>query len=176
MPSRKSASSSKSLGVMIPSFTPKSVSAVLLNSDAESENVLLVSNILSILFVLIVLSYIVKVENNCNVCANDTNIKTVKLLSIGLIIYFVLLMLFPVLYHPGVTTVLLIVWIIYLVNIIRYVKKMNTHPTCHSCASDWRKSFMNIIAYIFLTINGIYLIVMIALLLGLSGVVYKALR
>ena len=102
----------------------------------------------NILLLLIILSYVIKVENNCNVCVNDTNLKSVKYMTVGFLIYNVLLLLFPELSNIYVDMVLLLVYVIYFINIIIYVKKMNTQLSCHHCAKDWRKTFMNVYSYI----------------------------
>ena len=96
----------------------------------------------------IILSYVIKVENKCNRCVNDTNLKSIKYMSIGFIIYNILLFSFPNLLDVRVEILSYLVYIIYIISIIKYVKKMNTHETCSSCSKDWRKTFMNIFAYI----------------------------
>jgi hypothetical protein len=106
-----------------------------------------------IIIFLIILSYVMNVETKCNRCVNDTNLKSIKYMSIGFIIYNILLLIFPNLFDVRVELLSYLVYIIYIVSIIKYVKKMNTHESCSSCSKDWRKTFMNIFAYI--TIIGI---------------------
>jgi hypothetical protein len=101
-----------------------------------------------IIIFLIILSYVMNVETKCNRCVNDTNLKSIKYMSIGFIIYNILLLIFPNLFDVRVELLSYLVYIIYIVSIIKYVKKMNTHESCSSCSKDWRKTFMNIFAYI----------------------------
>ena len=129
----------------------KSSSSIISTASALQQNVYKNSPIaigLNIVILLIVLSYVLKVENKCNVCVNDTNLKSIKYMTVGFIIYDVLLLIFPGLSNIYVDMMIPLVYVIYLVNIIIYVKKMNTHTSCHSCANDWRKTFMNVYSYI----------------------------
>ena len=146
MPSSKSAR-------FVPSSSKLSASAASAASAASvlQQNVYKKSPIaigLNIVILLIVLSYVLKVENNCNVCVNDTNLKSIKYMTVGFIIYDVLLLIFPGLSNIYLHMVIPVVYVIYLINIIIYVKKMNTHASCHNCAKDWRKTFMNVYSYI----------------------------
>jgi hypothetical protein len=49
---------------------------------------------INIAILLIILSYVFKVANNCNICVNDTNLKSIKYMTVGFIIYDVLLLIF----------------------------------------------------------------------------------
>jgi len=144
MPSLKSARSIK-----LPTTTSKLVNNInFANELMSSKTKSIVIFVVRIIIFLIILSYVMNVETKCNRCVNDTNLKSIKYMSIGFIVYNILLLIFPILFNIPVEILSYIVYIIYIVNIIIYVKKMNTHTTCSSCSKDWRKTFMNILAYI----------------------------
>jgi len=103
---------------------------------------------INIAILLIILSYVFKVANNCNICVNDTNLKSIKYMTVGFIIYDVLRLIFPALTNIYLDMIVPLVYVIYLINVVIYVKKMNTQPSCHHCAKDWRKTFMNVYSYI----------------------------
>lgn len=166
MPSSKSARSMR-----LPSAAQMAENANFANELMSSKTEFIILFVVRIIVFLIILSYVMNVETKCNRCVNDTNLKSIKYMSIGFIIYNILLLLFPNLFNVHVEILSYIVYIIYIVSIIKYVKKMNTHESCSSCSKDWRKTFMNIIAYIAIigiAISGLLTILGIFMLSSLS--------
>lgn len=166
MPSLKSTRSIK-----LPSTAQMAENANFANELMSSKTESIAIFVIRIIVFLIILSYVMNVETKCNRCVNDTNLKSIKYMSIGFIIYNILLLIFPNLFDVRVEILSYIVYIIYIVNIIIYVKKMNAHATCSSCSKDWRKTFMNIFAYIAIigiAIMGLLTILSVFMLSSLS--------